>query len=71
MVNNNFIEELMIEINSAHSNGRSGVFRINDKVDDETALFAESYLKKNLPSHYRIEFRKCFTCTGWDILIYF
>ena len=69
-MDNPYLEGLLKEINLAQEEGRKGIFRINDKVNDEAALLAKDYIEKKFPN-YKTEFRKCFSCSGWDILIYF
>lgn len=70
MNQNEYLEKILSEIESAKSSGRKGLFKINEKVSDSNAIYIQKYFEGN--EDYRIETRKCKNCRRtWDILIYF
>jgi hypothetical protein len=65
-----YLDNLIQEIETAKLQSRNGIFKIREKMDDSTAIYARDYLKSHTP--YRIEFKKCTICAfEWDILIIF
>lgn len=65
-----YANQLMAEIEEAKSAGRNGVFKIMEKLDDSTAIYARDYISSHTP--YRVDFHKCQQCAfEWDIVIVF
>jgi len=65
-----YLDNLIKEIETAKSQNRNGVYKIREKMDDSTGTYVRDYLKSH--TTYRIEVRKCPNCSfEWDILIIF
>jgi hypothetical protein len=65
-----YLDKLIQEIETARTQHRNGVYKIREKMNDSTAIYVKNYLIANTP--YRIEFRKCPNCAfEWDIMIIF
>jgi hypothetical protein len=65
-----YLKKIIKEIEIAKEKNRKGVFKINEKIDDNSAKYIKEYLDKN--TDYRIKFERCSSCTRtWDIIIIF
>lgn len=65
-----YLDNLIKEIEQAKSQHRNGIYKIREKMNDSTAIYVRDYLISHTP--YRIEFRKCPSCAfEWDIIIIF
>jgi len=65
-----YLDKLLDEIKIAKEQHRNGIFKMREKLTDETALYAKKYLETN--THYRVDFHKCPACAfEWDIIIIF
>jgi hypothetical protein len=65
-----YLEKLLSELETAKSQGRNGIYKINEKISDDIGVQVKEYFE-NKPEYYA-NIRKCMTCNGtWDILIKF
>jgi hypothetical protein len=65
-----YLDNLLREIELAKEQNRNGIFKIREKMSDSTATYVRDYLISHTP--YRIDFRKCPACAfEWDIMVIF
>lgn len=65
-----YLDTLLQEIEIAKEQHRNGIFKIREKLTDETAMYVKRYLEGN--TSYRIDIRKCPACAfEWDIMVIF
>ena len=65
-----YLEGILAEIETAKTYNYKGVYRVNDKISDEIALYVKAYFEHG--NMYRTEIRKCLSCLNtWDVLIFF
>jgi len=65
-----YLDKLLEEIEAKKNAGKNGVYKINEKIPDNTAKYVEKYLKEN--TNHRIRFERCASCKKtWDIIIMF
>lgn len=65
-----YLEKLLKEIEAKKNAGKNGVYKIKEKISDNTAKYVEKYLSEN--TNHRIRFERCPSCTKtWDIIIMF
>jgi hypothetical protein len=65
-----YLQGLISEIERIKARKGTGLFRINDKITNETAKYVKNYFQ-NVPG-YSVDMRKCAKCKGtWDIIILF
>ena len=65
-----YLDGILAEIEIAKENGYKGVYRVNDKIPDNVALYVQAYFSNMV--EYRAEIRKCPSCLNtWDVLIFF
>jgi len=66
----NYLESIIAEIEIAKELGYKGVYRVNDKIPDDVALYVQAYFSNM--AGYRTEITKCRSCLNtWDVLIFF
>lgn len=66
-----YLNNLLAEIDRVKNGGGPGVFKIREKLTPEVATYVRDYLEKN--TKYRIDIRNCQQCSilEWDIMIIF
>lgn len=65
-----YLQGILAEIETARGKKSRGIFRINARIPDSYAQRIKKHFAGN--PHYDVELRKCKTCRKtWDILIYF
>lgn len=65
-----YLNNLLQEIETAKTSGKTGIFKMREKLTDQVATHAKKYLETQ--TQYRVEFRKCPACAfEWDIVIIF
>lgn len=65
-----YLEKLLAELEQSKSQGRNGIYKINEKLADDIGVQVKQYFEGN--PEYHADIRKCMSCQGtWDILIKF
>lgn len=68
--NEKYLQSVLNEIERLKQKGVHTLYRINDKIADETAIYVKNYIQKQ--QGYQIEIKKCMSCKKtWDIIIFF
>ena len=71
MTKEEYLAKILREIETNEILGKRGVFKINEKIPDNTAKYVEKYLKENT-NYKKITFERCSSCTKtWDIIVWF
>jgi hypothetical protein len=67
---NDYLQDLLREIDRVKSRNGKGVFRVNDKISDGTAQYVQNYF--NGKTEYALDMRKCARCLhSYDVIIIF
>jgi hypothetical protein len=65
-----YLQDLLQEIEKIKSRNGKGLFRVNDKMSDGTAQYVRNYFKGKL--EYALDMRKCAQCLhSYDVIIVF
>lgn len=70
MTDDDYITRLLEEVDKRDIAGAKGVFRVDDKMSDDTAnAIKRHFLNK---PEYSLTMKKCKQCQGtWEVMIYF
>ena len=65
-----YLQGLLGEIERIKTNGGKALYRVNDKMSENTVKYIKSYFAT--APEYNLEIRKCYQCTNtWDVIITF
>ena len=64
-----YLQKLLEEIERKKAQNKTGVYRIDERITDETADILKQHFAG---TSYRVEIKKCTSCKNtYDILIFF
>jgi hypothetical protein len=64
-----YLQGLLKELAHAEARNRQGIYRINDKISNETADYVKKYFMDK--PQYSLELRRCKSCmrSSYDVMI--
>lgn len=71
MTKEEYLEQLLFEIDSKKSAGKNGIFKIGERISPATAKYVKEYFLKQI--NYTVDVHSCSGCKSsiWDIVILF